>query len=157
MIGSLWPILDDASFLLASRFYDEWLDANDRERAKPAQALRAAVDWLRRVTFAELKTLFAIEQRKAGGAALVLRSENRSNLLRSVTSPLSAFHWGPTMRGRSSIPTTGPPSHPPEREGARVNEWVRGLPIAHLRPPSIAGTSALFPALIICRGNPQVP
>jgi CHAT domain-containing protein len=76
VIGSLWPIRDDASFLLATRFYAEWLDADGRERTRPAQALRAATDWLRRVTFAELKTMFEVD-RVEGGEALLLRATTR--------------------------------------------------------------------------------
>jgi CHAT domain-containing protein/tetratricopeptide (TPR) repeat protein len=76
VIGSLWPIRDDASFLLATRFYAEWLDENGCERARPVDALRAATDWLRRVTFAELRTMFEMEHRDDGDA-LLLRSRTR--------------------------------------------------------------------------------
>jgi hypothetical protein len=50
-------------------------------RAKPAEALRTSLDWLRRLTFAELKTMpmFAIEKRE-GGAYLVLRAPVRFEL-----------------------------------------------------------------------------
>jgi CHAT domain-containing protein len=76
VVASLWPIYDHAGYLVAERFYDEWLDAQGRERARPAQALRVAVKWLRRVTFAELKAMFEVEDSDQG-AALVLRAESR--------------------------------------------------------------------------------
>jgi CHAT domain-containing protein len=75
VIGSLWPIRDDASFLLAWRFYEEWLDEAGEERVKPALALRVALDWLRRVTFGELRKLFPIES-GGDGVALILRDSD---------------------------------------------------------------------------------
>jgi tetratricopeptide (TPR) repeat protein len=76
VIGSLWPIYDHASYLAAERFYKEWLDEQGRERAQPAAALKAALDWLRNVTYGELKTMFPIESGE-NGDELVLRDGSR--------------------------------------------------------------------------------
>lgn len=74
VIGSLWPIGDTAAFLLATRFYDVLLDAKGQERTTPAAALREAQDWLRRVSFAQLRQMFAID---SSGHYLVLNSATR--------------------------------------------------------------------------------
>jgi len=60
VLASHWPVRDDATLLLSSKFYALWLDEKGAPRAgiTPAQALRKATRWLRAVTFAELKTMF---------------------------------------------------------------------------------------------------
>jgi CHAT domain-containing protein len=75
-IGSLWPIRDDVSFLVALRFYEEWLDEGGCQRAEPSDALRASTGWLRRVTFAELKNMFPVEA-DGRGFNLILGCRNR--------------------------------------------------------------------------------
>jgi CHAT domain-containing protein len=66
VVGSLWPIRDDAAFLLAGRFYDLHLDERGLERMPPVQALRKAQDWLRRLTFADLRKLFPMVEHSDG-------------------------------------------------------------------------------------------
>ncbi|MBR1219167.1 CHAT domain-containing protein [Bradyrhizobium sp. U87765 SZCCT0131] len=77
VIGSLWPIEDGASFLLASRFYNEWLDEKGNERTRPAHAIRAALDWLRNVTYGELKGAFPAGTDEQG-AFLMVANDARS-------------------------------------------------------------------------------
>jgi CHAT domain-containing protein/tetratricopeptide (TPR) repeat protein len=66
VVASLWPIRDDAAFLLAGRFYGLHLDEQGRERLRATQALRQAQDWLRRLTFADLRQLFPVVERPDG-------------------------------------------------------------------------------------------
>lgn len=55
VVGSLWPVFDDAAYHLTRRFYELHLDANGIEQLAPAAAMRAAQAWLRSVTVAELQ------------------------------------------------------------------------------------------------------
>ena len=61
VVASLWPVLDDASFLLTERFYTELLDTNCTERQSPAVALSAAQAWLRTVTYGGLQQDYEVE------------------------------------------------------------------------------------------------
>ena len=54
VLASLWPVEDSATAVLTGRFYREHFG----EGKTPAQALRAAQNWLRTVTVAELAGLF---------------------------------------------------------------------------------------------------
>lgn len=76
MIAALWPIRDDAAFLMADKFYELYLDAAGQERASPIVALRTAVDWLRGVTFAEMKQRFPQADGRQG-PVLVLSTVER--------------------------------------------------------------------------------
>ncbi|MCZ4510743.1 CHAT domain-containing tetratricopeptide repeat protein [Streptomyces sp. ActVer] len=53
VIGSLWPVFDRSTALLMACFYQEWLPD-----AHPAYALKAAQQWLREATNAELAERF---------------------------------------------------------------------------------------------------
>lgn len=53
-IGALWAVYDDATMLISSRFYQEFLDDKGYERCPPATALARAQAWLRNVTLGEL-------------------------------------------------------------------------------------------------------
>ncbi len=61
VVASLWPVFDDASYLLSTRFYQELLGKDGSKPKTPAAALRAAQRWLRIVTYGELRTMFAEE------------------------------------------------------------------------------------------------
>jgi CHAT domain-containing protein/tetratricopeptide (TPR) repeat protein len=76
VIAALWPIRDDAAFLMADKFYELYLDAAGQERASPAVALRAAVDWLRQATFGMLKQRFP-QADGPQGSVLVLSTTER--------------------------------------------------------------------------------
>jgi len=54
VIGSLWPVYDDAAMLFADRFYRFYLDSDGREKCYPSEALSRAQTWLKSVTFREL-------------------------------------------------------------------------------------------------------
>jgi CHAT domain-containing protein len=75
VIAALWPIRDDAAFLLACRFYELYLGEAAQERAPPVVALRAAVDWLRRVTFADLKQRFPRTDGPQGSVLVLCTAE----------------------------------------------------------------------------------
>ena len=62
VISSLWPVFDDTSYLLSTRFYDELLDDRGNERQSPATALRAAQHWLRHVTYGELRAKYELDE-----------------------------------------------------------------------------------------------
>ena len=66
VVANLWPIRDDAAFLLASRFYELHLDAHGHERKSPAVALREAQSWLRHATFGDLKQKFPVDEAPDG-------------------------------------------------------------------------------------------
>ncbi|MDB4509421.1 CHAT domain-containing protein [Akkermansiaceae bacterium] len=53
-IGALWPVYDDAAFLLSVRFYTEFLDEEGNEKKSPAMALAASQAWLRTVTIRDI-------------------------------------------------------------------------------------------------------
>ena len=74
VVASLWPIHDDAALLLASRFYDLYLDEHANIRLPVADALRAAQNWLRTVSVAELRCMFSTD---ASGKMLVLQAALR--------------------------------------------------------------------------------
>lgn len=57
VIGTLWPIFDDAAMLICDRFYHYYLDAQGQEILPPARALSLAQHWLRHVTVHELREL----------------------------------------------------------------------------------------------------
>ncbi len=73
VVASLWPIQDNAAFLLARKFYELHRHHKGGERLPPTTALREACAWLRGVTFGELKQEFPIAHLPAG-PVLVLRS-----------------------------------------------------------------------------------
>jgi CHAT domain-containing protein len=52
VLGSLWPVNDHATFLLMTRFAQEWFPAMDVQA--PAEALAQAQHWLRNITHREL-------------------------------------------------------------------------------------------------------
>jgi CHAT domain-containing protein/tetratricopeptide (TPR) repeat protein len=72
VIAALWPIRDDAAFLLASRFYALYLDDQGRERTSPVTALREAVSWLRKLTYGDLRQVFPVCQGSSGPEILLL-------------------------------------------------------------------------------------
>jgi tetratricopeptide (TPR) repeat protein len=88
VVGSLWPVLDDATFLMSSKFYELHLDEDGRERLAPADALRSAQDWLRRVTFRELRNNFPVRH-DAGGSYLLLHAAPRAAIPDELRPPLS--------------------------------------------------------------------
>jgi CHAT domain-containing protein/TPR repeat protein len=63
VVGTLWPVADDASTaLLMRRFYEIWL-GNDAGSVDPPEALRRAQVWLRDVTAGELRDYFSRERK----------------------------------------------------------------------------------------------
>jgi CHAT domain-containing protein len=64
--GSLWPVFDDAAFLVSSKFYELHLDNQGNERLAPAVALRQAQDLLRHLTYGELRTMFPVRRDDEG-------------------------------------------------------------------------------------------
>lgn len=60
VISALWPVFDDAAYLISRRFYELHLNEDGAERLSPAAALQQAQEWLRDLTFAKLKTMFPI-------------------------------------------------------------------------------------------------
>jgi len=91
VVGSLWPVFDDAAYLLSCKFYELHLAPDGTERFAPAASLKAAQAWLRTATTAELR------------AALTERDSRRS----------AAHFLGETLRFNatqgdvSSVPITG--------------------------------------------------
>ena len=77
VVGSLWPIRDDAAFLLAGKFYDLHLDERGHERLAPAAALREAQVWLRDLTFADLRKRYPVAKDSAGRPCLLLSTATR--------------------------------------------------------------------------------
>jgi CHAT domain-containing protein len=77
--GSLWPVFDDAAFLLSSKFYERHLNEEGNERLAPAAALRQAQHWLRHVTYGDLKAMFPVK-RDAAGAYLELYEAPRGTM-----------------------------------------------------------------------------
>jgi CHAT domain-containing protein len=71
VVGSLWPIRDDAAYLLASAFYERHLDEHGHERLPPLVALHGAQNWLRNLTFRDLKQLFRVCRRPDGEVVLL--------------------------------------------------------------------------------------
>ena len=57
VIGTLWPVLDDAAMLICDRFYHYYLDDQGREKMPPARALSLAQTWLRQISVGELREL----------------------------------------------------------------------------------------------------
>ena len=55
VIATQWAIYDDAAFVMADRFYDEWLSDDGREKTTPASALARAQAWVRQATLADLE------------------------------------------------------------------------------------------------------
>jgi CHAT domain-containing protein/tetratricopeptide (TPR) repeat protein len=88
VVGSLWPVLNDSAFLMSSKFYELHLDEDGKERLTPAAALRCAQDWLRRVTFRELKENFPTN-RDAEGEYLLLQAAPRAAVADELRPPLS--------------------------------------------------------------------
>lgn len=54
VIASLWPVFDDAAYLMTRRFFELHLTPEGREALCPAAALAQAQAWLRTATAAEL-------------------------------------------------------------------------------------------------------
>ena len=71
VLGSLWPINDGTAFLLAGKFYERHLDEQGRELRSPAGALADAQDWLRKVTYGELKRMFPVQTGQHGSSILL--------------------------------------------------------------------------------------
>jgi hypothetical protein len=87
-------VFDDAAFLLGDKFYELHLDKHGKEQLAPAVALRAAQDWLRHVTYGELKTIFPVRH-DASGAYLELYAAPRitkegTQTIRPFSLPLGA-------------------------------------------------------------------
>jgi len=61
VVGSLWPVFDDTSYLLTTQFYSELHDVHGRERQPSAAALQAAQSWLRTVTYGDLQRDYEVE------------------------------------------------------------------------------------------------
>jgi CHAT domain-containing protein len=80
VVASLWPVFDDAAFLISKKFYELHLDPSGNERLAPAAALRSAQDWLRHLKFHDLKQLFPV-QGGPGGAYLVLYATSHVDTL----------------------------------------------------------------------------
>jgi CHAT domain-containing protein len=76
VLASLWPVEDSATAVLTGRFYKEHF----QEGKTTAQALRAAQNWLRSVTVAELIGLFR-ELKNDPGPAGAQAARVRSSLL----------------------------------------------------------------------------
>src|SRR5208337_3030795 len=69
VIASLWPVFDDATYLLSRRFYELHLREDGSSLATPAEALRGAQAWLRDLTHAEVAGfLTSVSERNAGSA-----------------------------------------------------------------------------------------
>lgn len=76
VIGSLWPVFDDAAFLIARKFYELHIGEDATERLPPIDALRGAQNWLRSVTFGELRSIFPVRT-GSHGAYLSLQAVPR--------------------------------------------------------------------------------
>jgi CHAT domain-containing protein len=76
VLASLWPVEDSATAILTGHFYREYF----QEGKTPAQALRAAQNWLRTVTVSELSRHFQ-ELKKDPGPAGAQAARARSALL----------------------------------------------------------------------------
>ena len=95
VLASLWPVEDSATAALTGYFYREFFQGGKTS----AQALRAAQNWLRSVTVAELESLCQ-DLKKDTGPAGAQAARVRSSLLgddpgrRPYTHP---FFWAPFM------------------------------------------------------------
>ncbi len=58
VVGTLWPVFDDAAFLLSRQFYKALFEEDGPAFDSPARALREAQAWLRNVTFGFLAEEF---------------------------------------------------------------------------------------------------
>ncbi len=93
VIGSLWPVNDAATSLLAARFYDEHLDSG----LPPSAALRAAQIWLRQVGMREIRAY--AESQVTAGHCSGDDAEPLIHLFNQDSSPSPApfahpFFWG---------------------------------------------------------------
>ena len=84
VIAALWPIRDDAAFLIVRKFYEFYLGAAGEELQEPAAALHAALKWLRHVTFHMLAQEYPAET-GANGLELRLGWANRFTLVEPRT------------------------------------------------------------------------
>jgi CHAT domain-containing protein len=99
VVGTLWPVSDDATALLIAKFYELHLDSG----MSPPAALRQAQLWLRGATTDELKSFTAsqkLEQRHA--------AEFSQSLARAGTRT-SGPHQAKTQNGSTTEPATPPP------------------------------------------------
>lgn len=55
VIGTLWPVFDDAAMLICDKFYEYYLDEEGLEKVAPAEALAKAQYWLCNVSLKELQ------------------------------------------------------------------------------------------------------
>jgi CHAT domain-containing protein/tetratricopeptide (TPR) repeat protein len=121
VVASLWPVFDDASYLLTTRFYDEWLDKDLEERTTPAEALRAAQAWLRNVTYGELRQEY-VEANHNGEHVLLLGRRCKE------AKPAYA----------SAVPIATSPDCRADEEPGFAKRWLRQLvraPADVARPP----------------------
>ena len=121
VISSLWPVFDDASYLLSTRFYEELLNERGGERQSPASALRAAQRWLRQVTYGELRAKYELD---ASGRHVLLglrRDEKAPEPPRPVgmaAAVAKVFRLGAAGVGGTRKVEKGPPPPIPLRLGA---------------------------------------
>lgn len=94
VVASLWPVFDDAAYLLARRFYELFLSEAGEELCPPASAMREAQGWLRNLTRTEAADLLTHakaaskgNRRNATAAATVSASDDSA-----LDRPFAALH-----------------------------------------------------------------
>jgi tetratricopeptide (TPR) repeat protein len=93
VIGTLWPVYDDAAYLLARRFYELYLDPDGKQLIPPATALRQAQIWLRGLTWSDATSL--LSQAEEHSQARFSRSgaaDGPHGQSAESSMPYSAFH-----------------------------------------------------------------
>ena len=118
VLASHWPVRDDATLLLISAFYDAWLE-NGVEIRSPAEALREAQAWLRRVTFAELGRRHPIVTHPLTG----------QNFLDLAADPSSSGFRDQTRAPSGPITSL---ADPPDTQGPTTNPSPQSMPAEHI-------------------------